>query len=543
MAQKRCKPVPSHAEPGDGARWHCAGDEWYLIRATPAEPAHTARAVLPIVFQRADRAIGRRAIDLRAPYARSGELLGWFRTPARATHVQIRFPTETGAPTFDALALHRVAERDTKCHPLACPPRWDTYRTPFPIRRIVLPASLAPLTRVLAGADTQVLTTPSSKARLLHVVHEAAWVLDPAWVPALGLTLADLERLASCSWALVDLETMATLVRRGGVADVQLVAYASPHGMMSARVEYADVPTRGFALQDVAPYSVFDARGRFAQRALRHSRGWRDYAGEVGFATLLSTETPWAHRHGDVLSAMRPVGRGELIATDLPWLCAGGHGAPLAPRIAEHLLRMHVALPLADHVQFWNRWDELDVITRDIGDLAGRCPPLQTARWASPDARMVHLGITLPPLRNNESPRQHWLVQTGRIDPLADHDGLPPEPMMIFMKWLAREARERTPWALRHLSDKRVTWQFDTCAGLKYAANFDAAPRCTEERIRAARIRLDGRPTGRQSAPGIEAIVLAGDDGVEGDGAFAFQEALMRRLTKWLSSAAVTMGM
>ena len=88
------------------------------------------------------------------------------------------------------------------------------------------------------------------------------------------------------------------------------------------------MPTRGFALQDVVPYSVFDETPKtFRTRVLTANRSWKRYADDVGFATLLASETPWEERCGDVLSTARAIDGGQLMATDLPWLVAGKRGA------------------------------------------------------------------------------------------------------------------------------------------------------------------------------------------------------------------------
>ena len=187
---------------------------------------------------------------------------------------------------------------------------------------------------------------------------------------------------------------------------------------------------------------------------------------------------------------MRAVGGGELIVTDLPWLVAGGETPLLAPRVAEHLLRMHLAAPIKEHVQYWNRWDNADTVVRDIADLARRYAPLRAVRWASADAALVHLGLTLVPA--DAASGRHLIVATGRIDNCAIHDGVPPEPMMIFMKWLAREVREQTDWAREYLSGLRVIWQFDAADGRKYAANYDAADAATDRAPAVVRVHMGG---------------------------------------------------
>jgi hypothetical protein len=460
---------------------------------------------------------------LHAPGGDNGtaELLGWAQTPEDATHLQLCVPDRSLAGDVAEIVFHDVSERDPKCHPAANVPRWGVHRPPFEVKTVVLPSSLHDLVGDVDWAVLKVVERPESLERLAKLSRQAVCVLDPQWVTGLGLTLADLEGLAEQGWLIVDLETMAGVLRRAGAAATEVRRHVSDHGIMSARVEYGDVATRGLALQDVVPYSTLSVGGGFAVRALRATRGWRAYADEAGFATFLATETPWVQKHGDVLSAALPGSRGELVATDLPWLVAGHQGELLAPQIARHLLRMHLGAPLADHLQYWNRWDDGNVVVRDLSDLARRYAPLAAVRWQSGDDRLAHLGVALLPPGGRR--RRQTMFCTGRIDTLSAHEGLPPEPMAIFMKWLAREAREGTDWARRHLAEQVVSWQFDTADGLRYAVNFDSARELGEPAPRICRLRvMDGRVVDERGE-----VVVAHDEGLYGDRSLAYLDALV----------------
>ena len=507
----------------------CRQDEWYIVRARLADTARIGRMTVLVDFRRAGRVLGQRRVCLYAPGgADARELLGWVQTPRRATCLALTIPDRAVPGCVQEFVLHDVAERDPRCHPAANVPRWSAVQPPFPVRRIVLPAALHELATVLHDATLDFTGAPGTRAALQRRIRGAACVLDPEWVTALGLTWADLERLAAAAWLVVDLATTARLLRDAGLAGTEARTYASGHGLMSACVEYCDVPTRGLALQDVVPYALRDPRGGFATRVLLANRSWQRYADAVGFASLLSSETPWERRHGDVLSAARPVGRGELLATDLPWLVAGRHGPLVAPCIAGHLLRMHLAAPLPDHVQYWNRWEDGTVVVRDLADFALRQPALQAVRWASPDPALAHLGLTLRP----PNATRHTLIRTGRIDSVGVHDGLPPEPMTIFMKWLAREVAEQTSWGRRHLAGRAVTWQFDTADGLKYASQFDSAAPLAHLPVESIRVRLDDAGTAARAARAgrDDVILMTKDEGLYGDTALVFQHTLTRRL-------------
>jgi hypothetical protein len=514
----------------------CKREQWYLARGRLARTATARDASLHAVFLRADQPVSERSIrfDAIAEADPCRELLGWVQAPEDATHLQLCLPDTNCAGLFDEVVFHPVAERDPKCHPAANVPRWRTYRPPFPIERVVLPDALEPLAAVLAPTKVERLASPRSARQLADRLRGAAGVLDPDWVRRLRLTLADVERLAAQSWLIIDLQTLAALVNRAGAATTRVVAHTAPHDIMSARVEYADVATRGFALQDVVPFSTLDAAGDFRMRVLAAGRSWKRYAENTAFATLLASETPWESKCGDVVSAARPFERGELLATDLPWLVAGQHGRLLAPRLARHSLRMHLGGQIEDYVQYWNRWDEDQVIVRDIADLHRRCPLLRPVRWASSDPALAHLGVTLPPTDAHRCDH-HLIIRTGRIDNRTPHDGLSSEPMIIFMKWLAREAAERTDWAARHLTRLRVTWQFDSAAGLRYVVNYASAAgignggRETVVRVRPPRAAEPPAPDARNSGAPAE-LILAEDVGVFGDGSLAFQSELAGRL-------------
>ncbi len=505
----------------------CRRDDWYLARARLHEGSGLDQAAVTLAFLQDDVVIDRRCLRLHAPHgpARNGTLLGWMETPEEATHLQLCLEDESLGAHIETLTLYDVAERDPKCHPLANVPRWSRLRPPFNITRVILPQTLHGLGEHLAGVAVEVCDPPKSVAALSRLVRGQVCVLDASWIRSLRLSLAQVEELAGSAWVIVDLDSMARLLRAARVAEVRLETHESDHGLMSARIEYGDVATRGFAMQDVVPYAVV-AADEFRMRVLRASRPWKKYADEVGCATLLSSETPWAKEHGDVLSAARPIGSGELLATDLPWLVAGKFGPLIAPRLAVHLLRMHLGLPLGDHLQFWNRWEDGQIVVRDLGDLTRRYPELSAVRWASDTPGCEHLGVAYVP---GQQARRQVMFCTGRIDSVGVHDGIPPEPLAIFMKWLAREAREQTAWARKHLADQIVTWQFDTHEGHKYALNFEAATKLDDPAPTVVRLRRAGDSAARGSA---NEVLLKVDEGIHGDGSFEFQQVLTVRLKR-----------
>lgn len=503
----------------------CRKEAWYLARAQLADDASASRAALNLRFLSDDVVIQHRCMRLHVPAANGDmtELLGWVQSPPEATHLQLSVAAEGLAVPIEEVVLHCVSERDPKSHHTANVPRWNTYAPPFPLERIFLPATLADLAAHCEERTVEIVDKPRSANALGRRIAGAACILDPAWIRAGQWTLADVEKLAARAWVIIDLESMARLLKAAGACDTSIRKFISDQGIMSARNEYADVPTRGLALQDVVPYSLIDSRGMFQTRVLSANRSWKRYADENGLATLLSCETPWDDKNADVLSAALPTSGGELITTDLPWLVAGTYGSLLAPRIAQHLLRMHLGLPLDDHVQYWNRWDEGNVVVRDLGDFARRYAPLRTARWAAGRGH-AHLGIACLP---DATPRVHTWFDTGRIDTLIAHDGVPPEPMTIFMKWLAREIREQTEWARAYLTDHLITWQFDTHDGLKYATSFDSAADLPPIEPRITKLRL---PPLTAAPPEPDAVILPTDGGLHGDGALAFQDDLTQRL-------------
>ncbi len=513
----------------------CRREQWYLLRAyaKPGAATHCADLVLELLDE--DQGPLRRRVFLHAAPASAGMLLGWVQTPEQCGRLRVQLDPGSRARALERLVLHPVAERDPKCHPLANVPRWSTCRPPFEIERVVLPRSLAALAERINHARVEIVERPRSLRKLIAKAAGSACILDPSWVGELELTLADVERVAAGAWLIVDLPTLAELLRRAGRCAARCRTLRAEHEIMSARVEYADVATRGFALQDVLPLSTVDESDGFATRVLWATQAWKRYANQSGTVAWLTSETPWPGKCHDVLSAARVVGRGELIATDLPWLAAGRLGMPLAPRLVDHLLRMHLGAPLGDWVQYWNRWDDTGVLLRDISEMPRRYPPLEALRWRDAAGGAARLGLALV----SGSGRRLLMIRTGRIDLTDRHDGLPPEPLVIFMKFLARELRQRSNWARRFLADATVVWQFDAADGLKYATQFRSAatlgihPVTHTLSLRA--VPPDDRCVFRpQAGNGVDRAGVPCDAGVFGDESLDYQSRLTAMLRRWI---------
>lgn len=485
----------------------CKPEQWLLLRTEGGTgPA------LRVEFADERTLIASREVALARLDESNGECVGWVQAPPACRRLRVLL-NGGGAP--DALAMIAVAERDPKCHPLANTPRWSTYRTPFPFERVVVPRSLESLAPLLSPLIVEAIDPPRSLRELARRAVGAACIVGPEWVASASLSLCDVEKLAPACWMVVDLPTMASMARRARVADGVIACYTSSDEIMSARVEYADVHTRGFALMDVLPYGTREHGRRFGVRVLKASRAWKRYADDTGFALMLSSQTPWESRCNDVLMASRAMGNGELIATDLPWLAAGALGAPLAPRLAAHLLRALFGLPIDDAVQYWVRWDDPAIVVRDVADMVRRFAPLQTARWAA-QGGSASLGVLLPAV---ERERRRLVLRAGSIDAGAIADGVPAEPLMILMKWLAREARERTAFARRALADTSVVWQFETRDGARYAGLFHAA---------------GGLPPREERVVSLRDAAARWPLGALGEGSVEFQAALTDQLRQWL---------
>ncbi len=513
----------------------CRAEQWYMIRAQPNGDGEAAAGV-QAEFDCGDGRVAARHVQLAALNGDGGELLGWVQAPAEATHVRIG--STGGRASFSQLDLHVVAERDAKCHPTANVPRWSTYRPAFEIEKVCLPESLEMLADVVPGERLEFLSAPRSAAALAGKIRRRVCVIDPDWVRRGGWGVRDLRALAVQSWIITDLDTAALMLRRSGRVEAKVAIRKAPHEIMSARVVYADVPTRGFALLDVFPFSIRDERSGFCVRVIEATRAWKRFADQAGFATLLASETPWASRSGDVISAAMPVERGEWIVTDLPWVCAEIFGPLLAPRVARHALRMHLGEPLPEGVQYWNRWDEAHIVLRDISDMARKFAPLAPVRWAGVEPRVAQLGLTLPTITGGDG-GPHLMIRTGRIDQTERHDGLPAEPMIILMRWLARERREGTQWAAAVLRDATLTWQFDAADGLKYAMAYEA-PRGAAARPPDAELHVSwnaSEPLERtrlELAGGPAMLRLCGGGGVLGDGSLEVQARLLEAVCGWV---------
>ena len=505
----------------------CKSEQWYLVRAALPTDQPLEATVITIICLTKEAVPSPQVVPLYRPVDDRwpNELLGWFKTPEDAHELCAVLTDNRPGVHFERLELHPVAEMDPKCHPLAHLPSWSTYRPPFEISRVILPTSLELLVEDLGDLEVTLAEPPSSLSQLKELCHHAAVILDPDWITRLELTADALDELARNAWVIIDLQSLADVLHTSGRCDARIKTRTSPHDIMSARNVYADVPTRGLAMQDAVPFSYRDEKGRFALRVLLNNRAWKKYADQVGFATLYQSETETDDKSGDVVMAACPVGNGELIVTDVPWLVAGDFGPLLARRLAEHMLRMTCGAPLSDSVAFWHHWDDTGVILRDIADLPRRYTGFRTMRWASEDPALAQLGLSLA----GENPRRHLVIQTGRIDHAGEHDGIPAEAMVAYMKFLEREMREETTWAQHFLDGWRITWQFESARGLRHVVEYDSAKGIRPEQpttYLAVRSRAESDGSDAQERD----IELPLGQGLLGDGSLAAQEVLAQRL-------------
>jgi hypothetical protein len=155
------------------------------------------------------------------------------------------------------------------------------------------------------------------------------------------------------------------------------------------------------------------------------------------------------------------------------------------------------------------------------------------------------------PALNRAAPARTVLIRTGRIDNLDLHDGLPPEPMMIIMKQLAREAREATAWAQRYLANVNLVWQFETAAGLRYAVNYASAESFAFGTVYSSHLyplngSKDSTPSNVRSgaaprnnpARGESALLTQGE-GIYGDGSLDYLRQLMSHVRGLIEAQAV----
>lgn len=521
-ARRMTAPAGVNGRAGQSSGVHrCRGEKWYTLRVRLRGPAAPA-ARLRLGFSDDEGWGAARVVEVVSVPGCAGEWIGWFETPPRAKFLELSAPDGATAAQIADVLIQASVERDAKCHPMANVPRWSTLRPASAPARIVLPESLAALCAGLGEAEVATVARVASKAELARLAQGAAVVVDPAWIATARLTLGALEQAAAGGTVIVDLASLAELLRRDAGVDVQVFVPSARHELTSARVEYSDAGTRGFALQDVFPYCSVTSEGLFEARVIQNSRAWKRYADAAAFATLLASETSMEKHGGDVLCAARPVGQGELIVTDLPWMLAGRDGSPVAPRVGMHALRMLLGRPLADSVQYWNRWDDTSVVVRDIADLSRRYWPLQPVRWAAADAEVARLGVRL----GAPGAMRRLRIVTGRIDTGGFHDGLPAEPFMIAMKWLAREVREQTAWARKYLPGLEVVWEFESAVGLKYAVLYDAAA-ADELETRVVDLRAETDEHAIEFGAARRPIAAAVRElGVLGDGSVEFQAGL-----------------
>jgi hypothetical protein len=520
-----------------GAAAPCLPGQWYLARGQAAGQVSSAQVLLAFV-DRSGQAVPQLVrLEALSSEPVDGPLLGYVRSPEQAATVRWVWPRAGPDNPLTRLTLVPTTDCAVRSHPLANVPRWSRLVSPCQVERVIVPPGLEALTAVTGLPRVEVLR-PRSAGQLARALRGAACVLDAAWIHRFKLDWRRLVQLAGESSILVSLHSGAELLRRAGLAEVELVVRRPRRQVPAACVECSDAATRGFALQDCFPFGAVDPDGNLEQRALCGGRAWQRCADSAGLTTLLSAPDP-ARGRRDVLCARLGTGCGQVLLTDIPWLIAGGRGRLIAPRLLEHLLRMQLGVPADDAIQYWHRADDTQVLLRDLSDISDRYPPLQATRRTDPDACCARFSIVLP--ATDGAGAGMLVVSTGRIDPADLHDGLPPEPLVILMKMLSREAQERSPWAQRYLRRVSVVWHFESRTGLRYAGRYPAA-RLDLRKAEVVRLRSGAGPDASTGSDGLPAPsfeeVLTLRDGPLGDGSLEFQAALQARLRRWVEQVA-----
>lgn len=510
--------------------FRCSAEQWYVVRGVvKTESSETdAFAASPsdlvVRFFSGGREIARRPVALeRLPRLDNRhERIGWFQAPMHAESMNVEVAASI-AETFDWIAFRRVVDRRACSHPIASIPSWTAYAPSMAIRSVLLPQRLAGLETFLPADMVGELPTPAALAEIEDAITGAAWILDPKWIPRLKLDWKSLVRLAARSRVLIDLDTASRLLGDAHLLRVEADERTYTHDIPGARVEYADAETRGFALMDVFPWAAVDERGRFVTRVLNGGKCWDAPARRLGFNTLLTSDAVAGGRGTQVIAAAMDVGgpeRGEsraairieyddqevvdccgngdtrmsrrsgqlakhptsgssgrsIVISDAPWLLAGRWGMPVAAELVAHVLRMQLGLPFESHGQYLAPTDQPELLIRDVADFARRYPPMRPVRWTNGDGGTLRLGITYPiPPETNGVLRAasglHVLIRTGRCDGEGGL-GFPAEVMMVLMRTLWRDEKLRRTLLPRA---GRVTWQFESASGRRYASCYDAA--------------------------------------------------------------------
>lgn len=536
----------------------CRQNQWYLVRVRASRSCDDLPPGLGVRFLRATEPFPFRRIEMSPLGDESAaEMLGWVQSPNGATHVCLALQGDPAREAaYTSVELHPLDESEPGGHPCANVPRWSSYPLTTKVSRLVGPAPLARVAEWLPGVSFERVTPGRTTSLDASRLRDAAILIDRPLLRGLGLDFANLLRLAANSMVVVDLEAFAALMSRSRLRDIGLCSASDRHAVMGARNLYAAAATRGFALQDVFPYGETIGQKRFSLRGLRRCRSLKSLARELQLITLLESCTPTDPSDRAVLSAMIPAGPGALMISDVPWLAAKEDRELAAPRIMRHLLRMMFGEALAEGVQYWRASQDIGVLLRDIGDLPRRYPPLQAARWASESPGVARIGLTLaaPGIRNEtgttrargsgNSPAPGAIViDTGRIDAADWHDGLPAEPMIIFMRWLAREAREQTNWYRESVGDRRVTWLFETAQGRQYVSQFPSAGALNggsdangSPRLHRVRMRFG---SGAPSTRDVHTLWLPRVKGLLGDDSLEWQAMLHHRVARLLASQSI----
>ncbi len=390
----------------------------------------------------------------------------YYRTPAAATHLQVRVALRgaVGDAKVESVRVVPIEAPEALSHPLAVPPPPVGCRPPNRVRSVCIcddSAAAAQLARIIGlrlGSDAVTLE-PSGAPDDKDARADAVILPASAPVPA-GLTLKRLHKLAADTVVIIGLEAFANLVNAKH-ADLALKTRVlkqtvqPPH----ARIAFADFLTHGFALGDIFPY-WWDHKlaGVYAQRHLRNTPAFRKFCKKKGYETILTNEGATDAMSGHPLCLYRGGERGGVVVIDTEPVVAHPTSEDESC-LAVHLLLNMLGAPQHALGQFVVPPGKLKDLTTELDEFGTRFPAIQVhpmsdgeqateSRWVEVNATGDgHFGLPVV-----ASPA--ILIRTGGA--AWDWDGV--YGTLLWIKSLLRPAPYSSRCVQTLLGSRRIAW-------------------------------------------------------------------------------------
>ncbi len=299
----------------------CKPDHWYRIETvvTSRCDGHGGAATF-VVPRRSDREWGDPVcLAVVSRTLGPATLRAYYHAPSDAKSFELRvgmFDASGELTLHSALVIPNI-EPEVRGNPLAVPPPPYTYPTPRRVRRVCVCDDVAeerPLVALLRRRFGRgAIEHRRSAGTRPTALKSDALIIAGSKPPARVRSLSGLERLAEQQLVIVSLDAFAEIAACG----LTMRTIEQADDPICAKIAFANFITRGFALNDVAPWASTTGDARvYRQRHYRRGATLNRLMKEHGFVAILVSETDSESTSDHPICLYKEIAGGGIIVFD-----------------------------------------------------------------------------------------------------------------------------------------------------------------------------------------------------------------------------------